>query len=133
MSERFVPKGDPLCVDVLGVWGWEYYQKFVNTECFKTPGLLAGKSEAEINRYKTDLAVYGLAGESGEVIDVLKKEFFHGAPRNREAEVKEAGDLMWYFALFLASRGITMTEVLKANMEKLVKRHAEGYFDKAHA
>lgn len=41
---------------------------------------------------------YGLMGEFGELVDLLKKERFHGHPRVKEPMVKEIGDVFWYMA-----------------------------------
>lgn len=41
----------------------------------------------------------GILGEAGEVMDLLKKEVFHGQVVPREKFVEELGDLLWYIAL----------------------------------
>ena len=38
----------------------------------------------------------GLAGESGEVCDLLKKHWGHRQPLDREKLKKELGDVLWY-------------------------------------
>lgn len=43
----------------------------------------------------------GIIGETGEIIDYLKKCKFHGHPISLEKVVDEAGDVMWYVALLL--------------------------------
>jgi NTP pyrophosphatase (non-canonical NTP hydrolase) len=49
-------------------------------------------------------ALIGLAGETGELLDALKKRHWHGADVPDDKLVEEAGDVMWYVAL-LASQG----------------------------
>lgn len=77
-------------------------------------------------------AVYGLNGESGEVIDILKKHEFQGHLFDRDKIIDEAGDVCWYLALLASALGITLEEIMKRNIEKLVNRYPEG-FDKARS
>ena len=43
--------------------------------------------------------VMGLCGEAGEAIDLVKKHLYHGHPLDREALIKELGDIAWYLVL----------------------------------
>lgn len=70
----------------------------------------------------------GLAGEAGEVIDLLKKDLFHGKPVDREKLVKELGDVAWYMAAIATVEGIDLDEVLGENIRKLRERHKGGAF-----
>lgn len=80
-------------------------------------------------------AVMGLAGESGEILDLHKKLFFHKSrAENTEAfreELKlELGDVAYYFMKVLDLYQFTIEEVLAANGHKLGLRHPgciEGY------
>ena len=47
----------------------------------------------------------GLSGESGEIIDHLKKALFHGHALDEKELAKELGDLMWYVANFADAMG----------------------------
>ena len=42
--------------------------------------------------------VMGLCGESGEAINIVKKHLAQGHPLDREALVRELGDVAWYLA-----------------------------------
>ena len=42
--------------------------------------------------------VLGLAGESGECCDIVKKNRFQGHELNKEHLIEELGDVMWYIA-----------------------------------
>lgn len=77
-------------------------------------------------------AVYGLNGESGEVIDVLKKHEFQGHDFDRDKIIDEAGDVCWYLALLASALDVTLEKIMQKNIEKLVKRYPEG-FDKARS
>lgn len=86
----------------------------------------------DTSRERLLLGGFGLAGESGEVVDALKKYVFHGKKEadTREKVVLELGDVLWYYTLILSTMGITLDEVIAGNIAKLDKRHAEGYYDK---
>ena len=71
--------------------------------------------------------VMGLCGESGEVIDLVKKHVSHGHPLNREKIIDELGDVAWYLAECADAIGISLEEVLAHNIEKLKKRYPEGF------
>lgn len=75
-------------------------------------------------------AVTGLASETGEIAEIFKKHFFHGHPLD-EATIehlkKEAGDLMWYFALLCYVMNWEASSVLALNIEKLKARYPQGF------
>ena len=74
-------------------------------------------------------AVYGLNGESGEVIDLLKKHEFQGHDLDRDKLIDEAGDVAWYLALLASALGVSLEEIMQKNVDKLKKRYPDG-FDK---
>lgn len=77
-------------------------------------------------------AVMGLCGESGEACDIVKKHLFHGHELDREALIKELGDVAWYLAEASESLGISLDEIFEKNIEKLKKRYPEGFsFEKS--
>lgn len=73
----------------------------------------------------------GLAGEAGEVTDLIKKHVFHGKELSRDLLVKELGDVRWYMEYLMIATGISMEEVEAKNVEKLTKRYPEGFSYKA--
>lgn len=73
--------------------------------------------------------VMGLCGESGEAIDIVKKWFAQGHELDKEHLAKELGDIAWYLAETATALDINLSDVLKANIEKLQKRYPNG-FDK---
>lgn len=83
-------------------------------------------------RERLMLAAMGLAGESGEVVDLLKKHVFHGKTEDeiRKKLVLELGDVLWYYTLLLSTMDITLDEIIERNVAKLDKRHEEGYYNK---
>ena len=73
------------------------------------------------------LAALGIAGESGEVVDHIKKIVYHDHPIDYDALTKEIGDLMWYVAYLLDTLDIPLDDVLAANIEKLKARYPDGF------
>ncbi len=72
-------------------------------------------------------AVMGLCGESGEACDIVKKHLFHGHELDREALIKELGDVAWYLAEASEALDVSLDEVFERNIEKLKKRYPEGF------
>ncbi len=77
-------------------------------------------------------AVYGLNGEAGEVIDVLKKHEFQGHALDKAKLADELGDVLWYCALMAEALGTDLQKVMYHNIEKLKDRYPDG-FDKARS
>ncbi|MBR1937934.1 MAG: nucleoside triphosphate pyrophosphohydrolase family protein [Spirochaetales bacterium] len=73
--------------------------------------------------------VMGLCGESGEVIDVVKKHLFQDHPLDRDKIIKELGDVAWYIAETAHALDVDLETVLVNNIEKLEKRYPDGKFD----
>jgi NTP pyrophosphatase (non-canonical NTP hydrolase) len=69
----------------------------------------------------------GLAGESGELIDLLKKHIFHGHPLDEEKVAKELGDIQWYWANMCTELGFSASAIMEANIEKLRARYPQGF------
>lgn len=71
--------------------------------------------------------VMGLCGEAGECCDIVKKHLFHGHELDKDALIKELGDVAWYLALTATVLGVPLEEVLEKNIEKLRRRYPEGF------
>lgn len=69
----------------------------------------------------------GLAGEAGEVADMIKKHLHQGHDLDKEALCKELGDVLWYVALGCTVLGLDMDAVMETNIEKLKKRYPKGF------
>lgn len=69
----------------------------------------------------------GLAGEAGEVANVVKKiQRDHDGVINDEIRSKlkdELGDVLWYISACADELGLTLTEIAEFNVNKLAKRH----------
>ena len=74
----------------------------------------------------------GLAAESGEFLEIVKKMVFQGKPwnsDNREHLIIELGDVMWYVMQACAALDVSIEDVVAGNVEKLKKRYPGGEFN----
>jgi NTP pyrophosphatase (non-canonical NTP hydrolase) len=78
-------------------------------------------------------AVIGIAGESGELVDAVKKYAIYNKPIDRENIVEELGDLEFYLQQLRSNLGITREETLQHNIEKLNKRYSQGSYSNNQA
>jgi NTP pyrophosphatase (non-canonical NTP hydrolase) len=76
--------------------------------------------------------VMGLAGESGEAVDLVKKHVFHGHDLDKEHLAKELGDIAWYIAVTADTIGYDLETIFQMNVDKLRKRYPDG-FDPDHS
>jgi len=84
---------------------------------------------ANIERLTT--AGVGLAAESGEFLEIVKKMVFQGKPwndDNREHLIIELGDVMWYVAQACMALDVPFDDVVRGNVKKLEKRYPGGSF-----
>jgi NTP pyrophosphatase (non-canonical NTP hydrolase) len=73
------------------------------------------------------LAALGLCGESGEVAENVKKLIFHGHPVEGSVLRDELGDVLWYFVFLCDTVGVSVEEVMEANVAKRRKRYPDGF------
>ncbi len=118
---------------------FEQYEKFVDavtSDSSKDFVALADRlvvldgEGANIERLTT--AGVGLAAESGEFLEIVKKMVFQGKPwddANREHLLIELGDIMWYVAQATQALDVSFDEVIEVNIKKLEKRYPGGQFD----
>ena len=74
----------------------------------------------------------GLAAESGEFLEIVKKMVFQGKPwndDNREHLIIELGDILWYVAQACMALEVDFDEVVETNVKKLEKRYPGGEFN----
>jgi NTP pyrophosphatase (non-canonical NTP hydrolase) len=69
----------------------------------------------------------GLAGEAGEVIEIVKKDLYHGHLLNKKEVEKELGDVMWYIANLATELNLSLEVILEGNIEKLKTRYPKGF------
>jgi NTP pyrophosphatase (non-canonical NTP hydrolase) len=69
----------------------------------------------------------GLAGETGEVVDHIKKYFFQGHTLDKNLLVKELGDVCWYIAILAKALNVDLETIMVCNIDKLKKRYPNGF------
>jgi NTP pyrophosphatase (non-canonical NTP hydrolase) len=72
----------------------------------------------------------GLAGETGEVVEKMKKIIRNdkGVVSNEQRDLlkKELGDVLWYVSQLAKAFDISFSEVAQANLDKLADREKRG-------
>ena len=115
---------------------YSHFVDAVTSDCSKDFVSLADRlgvldrEGASIERLTT--AGVGLAAESGEFLEIVKKMVFQGKPwtdDNREHLIIELGDIMWYVAQACMALEVDFDEVIETNINKLKKRYPGGEFD----
>jgi NTP pyrophosphatase (non-canonical NTP hydrolase) len=69
----------------------------------------------------------GLAGEAGEVAEMVKKGILHQHGLFYDKMAKELGDCLWYIAALCTIMELDMGEIMAANIEKLKVRYPDGF------
>ena len=75
----------------------------------------------------------GIAGEGGEIVDIVKKNFAYGKPLDTEHIVEEIGDLLFYVNGLLFMIDTSWDEVMRVNVAKLEARYPDAKFNADHA
>ena len=81
---------------------------------------------------RLDTAGSGLAAESGEFMEIVKKLKFQGKPydaKTKEHLEKELGDIIWYAAQAALALGLRLDEVIYTNTLKLATRYPGEMFN----
>ena len=99
------------------------YAQFVQN--LKAPNKTSLESEQFL------LAAVGLAGESGELLDEIKKVFWQGHPMDEDLinyVIGELGDILYYLQLGCNAVGLSLNDIRDRNVAKLTKRYKGGKF-----
>lgn len=102
----------------------EYQTQALKTVCY----------DQSIGPYYT---ILGLCGETGEIADKLKKiyrdkDWKNISKEDRQAILKEVGDVLWYVSKICDDFNVSFSEVAQLNLDKINKRkltntlHGEG-------
>lgn len=84
-------------------------------------GLLTQPCEALL------LGALGLAGEAGEVADLVKKYCYHAHLLDRARLIDELGDVLWYLTWLCHSLDTSLVAVMLGNITKLRARYPAGF------
>ena len=107
--------------------GWEYQNQAMRTNDGKHDARLKAACFRYENMAELLNGCLGLAGETGEFLDMVKKWIFHEKPLDSEHLEKELGDVLWYAAMICKAMGWDLDEVMKKNVAKLQARYPEGF------
>lgn len=77
-------------------------------------------------------AAMGMATESGEFVDMLKRHIFYGSDIDRTNGIEEIGDQTWYQRIALDEFSTDLLETMAANVRKLRARFP-GKFKESEA
>ena len=75
----------------------------------------------------------GISGESGELLDCIKKHTMYNKPIDQENLVEELGDIEFYLEGLRQVFGVTREEVLVINQAKLENRYSSGKYSNEQA
>lgn len=106
------------------------YQKWAVTKDRPTYQDLADRLNDQKGNLRLVHGVMGIGGESGELIDVIKKTIMYNKELDVQNIKEECGDLLWYMALILDEIGSSFEEVMKMNHDKLEARYPGGFTEK---
>ena len=81
----------------------------------------------EFNQAGFHATCLGLAGETGELLELIKKRDHHGRSISRDRIKDECGDLLFYLIGFLIDEDLSIEEVMNFNAEKLKVRYPLGF------
>lgn len=77
--------------------------------------------------------VMGISGESGELLDAVKKHVIYRKPLDMSNVIEELGDIEFYLEGFRQELGISREECLQDNIKKLLKRYDSAVYTDAAA
>ena len=77
--------------------------------------------------------ILGVAGEVGELVDVLKKHVMYGKPLDREHVIEELGDIEFYLQGLRNGLRMNRWDIVERNVAKLSKRYAAGSYSDQQA
>ncbi len=99
------------------------YEAFVKESfTFKKKPTLAHPDKSVNDLENRVVVLLGIGGESGEVLDDLKKIFRENrqpSPEEIESLKLELGDVLWHIAAIAAMYGLSLEDVAKGNISKL--------------
>lgn len=98
------------------------YQVLASRTLLASPGFNMTDREAMLV-----WCTFGIAGETGEVVEHVKKGVFHRHGIDDDIMMEEIGDCLWYLAGICSVMGYNLGGVMERNIEKLEKRYPDGF------
>jgi NTP pyrophosphatase (non-canonical NTP hydrolase) len=72
--------------------------------------------------------IIGISGETGELLDAIKKAVIYNKPLDMENVIEELGDIEFYLEGLRQGLGIDREDTLDANIAKLSVRYEAGSY-----
>lgn len=86
----------------------------------------AMESKSFPEKYSIIYPTLGMMGEAGEVSEKVKKWMRGDSDLDKEALIKEMGDVLWYITSLSVDLGYSLQDVAYFNIEKLRSRRERG-------
>lgn len=93
------------------------------------------KTGITFNNQETHLIhmIMGASGETGELLDAIKKHVIYKQELDLNNVIEELGDIEFYLEGLRAAVGITRAQTLSSNISKLLQRYPSGSYSDAAA
>jgi NTP pyrophosphatase (non-canonical NTP hydrolase) len=112
-GRKDAPAPDPLVpLDTFAAWEAEVARLYMGSD----------GNEQDIQAF-----ALGLAGEAGEVVELVKKGCYHNKKIDPEDFDAECGDVLWYLTALCRKNNTTLQAVAETNRAKLRKRFPNGF------
>jgi NTP pyrophosphatase (non-canonical NTP hydrolase) len=87
------------------------------------------RTAADSGDKQRDLIVsaLGLAGEVGEVVELVKKDIGHGRKMDLVKLQAELGDVLWYLSDLASRYDLDLGQIAANNVAKLKQRYPAGF------
>ncbi len=96
---------------------FDHYQR----DAARTLNMALSKNERTLD------AAAGLAEEAGEVLALVRKHLFQQRPLDRDQLRAELGDALWCLAAIATATEISLGDVARDNVAKLLDRYPKGF------
>ena len=120
------PIDDPKLQEALNIIGGAIQYEEDNVELNAYQQLAEQTSRFALEGYSDNrllMATLGLAGESGEVVDYIKKVIFHSHSMDVLKLTKEVGDVLWYISEICTCLDLKLESIALINLDKLAQRY----------
>ncbi len=104
-----------------------YYQEMIRMNDREYTDFVLNKVSSKTLDEPIIASSLGLAGEVGEIADLVKKYTFHNHKLAVEEVMEELGDLFFYMTLMMNTLETTLDEIIEMNVQKLNERYPEGF------
>lgn len=88
---------------------------------YRTASTLVGRDQ------RIMIDALGLAGEVGEVVELIKKRYGHGHNLDLATLEKELGDVLWYLAALATEYNMSLGDIAAKNILKLKARYGDKF------